>query len=379
MKISYVNGICLSNDAISNAIRDEILWLNEFHDVKLYTYACDNPALPQMIVNDARDIIFDAHFQASDMVIFHFGVFYPLFNVITATPKGAQRMVVFHNITPKKFVNPSGHHLIDSSFAQLANMHWADHIICVSKTNSNVLRQSGIDKPVTVMPLALHTSVQAPLAKPSFHDQTVRFVFVGRFVRSKGPVELLDALAEVMAARPRLHARLDLVGSLTFSDQQLLEDIRAAIGSLESRFGARLQIMLRGSAPEAEKNQCLAEADIMVLPSYHEGFCVPILEALASGCKIIAYDNSNIPDITGNLGQLVPTGDKPALAGAMLTAADAVGEPEWHSADSTGSDSGYTAHARQAFAYVSAFTPRLTRFRFLNLLRRLTPAFAWNK
>jgi len=371
VKISYVNGICLSNDAISNSIRDEITWLGEMHDVKLYTYSCDNTSLPSVVVNDCRDILFDPHFQASDLVIFHFGVFYPLFNVITATPRGAIRLVVFHNITPKEFVHPSSHALIDSSFAQLSNMRWAEHIICDSQTNLDVLRQRGLTNAATVLPLALHTVVKPPREKPSFQDQVVRFVFVGRFVRSKGPTELLHALAHVMASRPSMHAQLDLIGSLTFSDQQLLADMRDAIAALHSRFGARLQVVLRGNAPELEKNRCLADADIMVLPSYHEGFCVPILEALASGCKVVSYDNSNIPSIAGNLGYLVPTGDTQALAAAMLETADLVGTPAWRD-----SATGYAAFITRVSAYVSHFAPGSTRYRFLNLLRRLTPSFA---
>ena len=375
MKISYVNGICLRNDAISNAIRDEVNWISAVHDVKLYAYACDDADISAVIVNDCRDILFDDHFQASEMVIFHFGVFYPLFNIITATPQRAKRVVVFHNITPKQFVPPANHHLIDSSFTQLSNLKWAHHIICASKTNLDVLRQNGIQNAATILPLALHTEVQAPPMKPSFHDEMVRFIFVGRFVRSKGPTELLHAMGQLMEARPSLHVQLDMIGGLTFSDQQVLAEIGEAIAALHQRFGARLHILLQGNAPEQDKNRCLAAADIMVLPSYHEGFCVPILEALASGCKVVSYDNSNIPSIAGNLGHLVATGDTAALAGAMLEAADAVGTPAWRGGES---GAGYADFTSRASAYVSQFAPTTIRYRFLTLLRRLTPYIAGN-
>ena len=51
---------------------------------------------------------------------------------------------------------------------------------------------------------------------------------------------------------------------------------------------------------------------------------MPVLEALASGCKVISYDNSNLPAISGGLAQLVPTGDVAALAAAIADAA-----PRW--------------------------------------------------
>ena len=48
-------------------------------------------------------------------------------------------------------------------------------------------------------------------------------------------------------------------------------------------------------------------SDIFILPSEHEGFCVPVLEALSQGCRVITYDNSNLKFIGGGLTTLVPT------------------------------------------------------------------------
>jgi glycosyltransferase involved in cell wall biosynthesis len=375
VKISYVNGICLSNDAISNSVRDEVTWLKDEHDVKLYVYACDNAALPAQIVRGVQDIAFDPHFQSSDLVIFHFGVYYPLFDLLTVAPRHARRIAVFHNITPKQFVAPSSHELIEKSFRQMSNMVFADHIVCVSQTNLDVLRQAGIRVAATVLPLALHTQLTPPQDKPSFQDEVLRFAFLGRLVRSKGPTELLEALAQVMRLRPALRAQLDLIGNLSFSDQLIIAEINAMIGRMGAEFGSRLQIDLRGNASEQEKLRCLAQADVFVLPSYHEGFCVPILEALASGCRVVAYDNSNIPHIAGGFAALVPTGDKEKLAGAILETADACGTTAWRMG---GGDDSYCAFTAKTAGYVAQFAPPVARQRFLRLIRRVTPLSARN-
>ena len=122
MKISYVHGICMRHDAISNSIRDEIEWLSQSHQVRLFAYACDQPQLPFTKVDDLRAVIFDPHFRASDLVVFHFGVHYPLFDALSVCPVNAKRLVVFHNITPKEFIAPSHHDTADLSFKQLANL-----------------------------------------------------------------------------------------------------------------------------------------------------------------------------------------------------------------------------------------------------------------
>jgi hypothetical protein len=41
------------------------------------------------------------------------------------------------------------------------------------------------------------------------------------------------------------------------------------------------------------------------------------MEALKSGCFVIAYDNSNLPNVTGGLARLTPTGDTAALSAAI--------------------------------------------------------------
>lgn len=364
MKISYVHGICMQHDAISNAIRDEVGWLAETHEVRLFAYTCDQAGLPFTQVGDLRQLIFDAHFGASDLVVFHFGVHYPLFDALSVCPRRARRLVVFHNITPRAFVAPSQHATVERSFLQLANLMFADHVVCDSQTNLDVMREAGIDTPATVLPLALRATPAVPPSKPSARDGVVRIAFVGRFVRSKGVDELIAAMAPVLRASPQRRLRLDLVGNLAFSDAALVERMRLAIARLRRSFDARVAVAIHASAPESLKAQILRDADLFVLPTYHEGFCVPILEALASGCKVISYDNSNVPAICGGLAQLVPTGDTGALAAAIGEAAALVATPAWGAGDAPG----YRRYAARALAHVHQFTPARTRRRFLRFI-----------
>ena len=58
---------------------------------------------------------------------------------------------------------------------------------------------------------------------------------------------------------------------------------------------------------DTELGQLYLSADLFVLPSYHEGYCVPVVEALFAGCPV-TYDAGNLPFASGGLGALVPTG-----------------------------------------------------------------------
>lgn len=368
MKISYLHGICVHNDAISNSIRDEITWLSGAgHDVRLFAYACDHEHLPFTKVDSVSDIAFHEHFQSSDLVVFHFGVYYPLFDTVLVTPRKAKRLVVFHNITPKDFTPADGHELTDKSFKQMAHICFADHVVCISQTNLGVLREAGIATPATVLPLALHTHAALPPGKPSATDGVLRVAFLGRFVRSKGPTEVLCALEAVLEARPEIHIQLDMIGNLKFSSSSLLAELDTRTAALRARFGERIRITVHGNAAEAEKNRILREADLFVLPSYHEGFCVPILEAVASGCQVVSYDNSNIPAIAGELARLVPTGDVAALAKAVSAAIDEISAAAW-----SAPGGGYAQYAARVSAYVAGFAPERIAKRFLSFVRNLT-------
>lgn len=368
MKISYINGICVKNDAISNSIRDEITWLSsdERHDVRLFTYACDHTNLPFTKVNDLRDIAFDPHFQSSQLVVFHFGVFSTLFDLLPMVPKSAKRLVVFHNITPKQYVAVENHVAMDKSFQQMASIVFADHVACDSQINLDVLRLLGINTPATVLPLAVHSELQMPESKPSHSDGVVRLVFIGRFVRSKGPGELLEALDKVLAHDPSIHLTLDMIGNLSFSDAALLEHMQKMIEGLHHAYGNRVKVKIYGNATEERKREILADADLFVLPTYHEGFCVPIVEALASGCKVIAYENSNVPAISGGYARLTPTGDVHALASAISEVTKTITSSVWRS---DGIES-YNDYHRTVQNHVQQYSPERTKRCFLNFIKR---------
>jgi glycosyltransferase involved in cell wall biosynthesis len=73
-------------------------------------------------------------------------------------------------------------------------------------------------------------------------------------------------------------------------------------------------------------------ADVLVVPSRHEGFGVPVLEAMTSGLPVVANGAGALPEVVGEAGLLVDAEDPYALADA---AARAVGDPALRAALST--------------------------------------------
>lgn len=364
MNIAFINGISCLHDAISTSVREQILWCKEAgHEVLFFGYACDYAELPFVQVANLADISNHPFYQACDLKVFHFGIYYPLFDLLLET-SACPCLVVFHNVTPRHLLPPETRQLIDKSFEQMRNIAHADWVLCVSDENLRVLREKCIETPATTIPLPGPSDQLLPATKPGFVDNLVRLTFLGRFVTSKGPCDLLTALESVLAGQPNLQLRLDMMGNLNFSDPVVLDDMGHHMSTMKVAFTDRLCVQIHGNIPETAKRAILSEADIFILPTYHEGFCVPLLEAVASGCRIISYDNSNVPAVTGDLGELVHTGDIPALAQKIAEACADVTSIQWKT-------DGYVSYCRKAQAHLQNYSADSVRKKFLKLCSKV--------
>jgi glycosyltransferase involved in cell wall biosynthesis len=70
--------------------------------------------------------------------------------------------------------------------------------------------------------------------------------------------------------------------------------------------------------PEQEMPLFYGAAEALLLPSRYEGFGLPVLEAMAAGCPVIASNVSALPEVAGEAAILVPPDDLPAWNEAVL-------------------------------------------------------------
>jgi glycosyltransferase involved in cell wall biosynthesis len=142
-------------------------------------------------------------------------------------------------------------------------------------------------------------------------------VFVGLLAEAKGVRELLAAWAQLRAeAGPPVH--LVVVG-----DGPLRAEVaRAAALAASDGGAARGLLVAPGALPLQRVALHLAAADVFTLPSHREGTPNVVLEALASGCPVVATRVGGIPDVVaeGSTGLLVPPRSAPDLARALRDA-----------------------------------------------------------
>jgi colanic acid/amylovoran biosynthesis glycosyltransferase len=135
-----------------------------------------------------------------------------------------------------------------------------------------------------------------------------RFVCVGRLGEQKGHLLLVEAVSQLAAEG--LKFKLVLVG-----DGPLRSQIEQRIDALKLHD----YLEITGWATNAEVQQQILAAQVMVLPSFAEGLPVVLMESLALGRPVLSTYIAGIPELVepGGCGWLVPSGSAAALAVAM--------------------------------------------------------------
>jgi glycosyltransferase involved in cell wall biosynthesis len=95
--------------------------------------------------------------------------------------------------------------------------------------------------------------------------------------------------------------------------------------------GLHAAVTFRGQISDEQLARAMAEADVLVVTSEHEGFGVPTVEAMSMGLPVVANDAGALPEVVGAGGVLVDTGDPWALADAIAgLLADPAGQAAFH-------------------------------------------------
>lgn len=197
-------------------------------------------------------------------------------------------------------------------------MRWMDRVVCVSERQAIRARRAGVPASrVAVIRNAIRVRDDAhpdPARRSDLHAlfATPRRRVVGaagRLSPEKGFAQLVHAAKLVEREDPD-------VGFVVFGDGPLRGRLAAQIEAL----GLARTVVLAGFRPDLHR--LLPHLDLLALPSYTEGLPVIVLEALAAGVPVVATAVGGTPEVVehGVSGYLVPPGDPPALARAILDA-----------------------------------------------------------
>jgi glycosyltransferase involved in cell wall biosynthesis len=215
------------------------------------------------------------------------------------------KALVYHNITPESFWKLSDPEFRLSRLGREQLAGWASRVIGalgVSRVNCDELRANGY---ANIAELPLLTDWQSQLHDPADESVmqqlrgTFNILFVGRIAYNKRQDRLVELFEEYrhFSGEP---SRLILAGGVTsqsFHDA-LIQKIQAS--------GLEDKILLPGKVSAEILSAYYRSAHAYVSLSEHEGFGMPLIEAMAAGIPVIAADHLAVRDTVGEGGFVVP-------------------------------------------------------------------------
>lgn len=246
------------------------------------------------------------------------------------------KLVNYHNITPGALVEewePQVGFEVRLGRAQLERL--VPHsLVAVADSgfNAGELEAMGCPDPA-VVPLLIDmtTTGEQPdrataerLAKAKA-DGGADLLFVGKV----SPHKASHDLVKVLAVYRRLfdpRARLHLVGSALGRRY-----LPALLGFVEE-LGLGDAVSITGSVPAGALEAYYRSADVFVCASDHEGFCVPIVEAMGRGVPVVAFGSTAVPETVGDAG-IVLDSKEPLRFAAAVARVIADGELRRHMVD----------------------------------------------
>ena len=188
---------------------------------------------------------------------------------------------------------------------------WADHVITVSEfSRQEILREYGLPPSKVGVVYPGKETLDWPqrpsnalIGEQNLH--TPFFLFVGSLLPRRQISCVLQALSKLPS-----EYRFVVVGETDAKRHRSLYQSAQAINVVD-----RMHIL--GHVSDEYLDYLYTRTLALISPSTYEGFGLPVLEAMARGVPVIAWDIPVMREVVGEAGVLIPAGDVEALARAM--------------------------------------------------------------
>lgn len=314
MKVIQIMPTLALGDAVSNdALALEKAIINMGYKTEIYAENID-PRLPKGTAKYERNLY---KVNEDDVVLYHLstGTF---LNKKIALLK-CRKIVIYHNITPGNFFEEYSK---ESELKCLAGREEAaslckqvDYCLADSEYNKQELIQMGCTCPIDVLPILIpfddyRKEPDIKILDKYKDDGYTNILFTGRLAPNKKQEDVIRAFYFYKKFyNPK--SRLILIGSDAGMSRYSYR-LKSFIAKLELE-----DVIIPGHISFAEILAYYHTADLFLCQSEHEGFCVPLVEAMFFDIPVVAYHSTAIPYTMGDSGIVLDRKDAVETAAVM--------------------------------------------------------------
>lgn len=306
MKVALITLNAREGDAIGRQVLEKYLFFRDQHAEVVICLEDSRKAIPQLVdaitVANASSMN-PAWFEEYDLIIFEYGQYYSLLELLPIAAKNSKVIVDYHSITPPHL----WHNAHDQSLAKgrhLRPLLWHADLVLVHShfVKQELLSSCHIPSERTrVIPLPISINDQCDHStleriQNQWNSSHPILLFVGRLAPNKQLATLIDAVAQVRD--DGLMLNLMVIGDNTeiyeLEEKHCMERVRD--------LGLQSQIHFLGKVDDDTLCAAYKMADLFVMPSLWEGFCMPLIEAMHFRTPVLASRCTALPETVGNGG-----------------------------------------------------------------------------
>ncbi len=237
----------------------------------------------------------------ADLVIFQYTQACALLHFLPLLAGGKPRLLLdYHSVTPPELWSGPNREALEHGRRQRGLIWCADAAVAHSEfTRQELIAATGFPaERIHPLPLVVDHARFQPSVERFLHRRlglgdVAILLYVGRLAANKRVPLLVEALGQMPG---NVHAVIvGDTGDLYAAEAQRCRERARALGVAD-------RLHLLGQLSDVELAAAYRSADVLVIPSRHEGFCVPVMEAMASGLPVVASRSAALPETVGDAG-----------------------------------------------------------------------------
>ena len=308
-----------SGDAVSNDVIGMYqAFIESGYEVKIFA-SNTNIITPNVY---KPEYIKDFLNNSEDMLIYHHSVGWDMGINILRSLK-CRKVIKYHNVTPPEFFKGLAKNYVSSCQSGRKQVEdiirvKADLYIACSEYSKHELITAGADEPKCKIVPPFHHIARLEQLKADvdvinrFDNGKTNVLMVGRVVPNKGHSALIDAF-NIYHREYNINSRLLIVGK---EDPGLISYIMSLHLRLRE-LSLENSVLFAGRVSDEALKAYYLVADVFMITSMHEGFCVPLVEAMSMKIPVVAYGSSAVPETVGKAGLVWDEHDPELMAASV--------------------------------------------------------------